>query len=237
MAGQNYYLITALPPLDELGSAAPLTNRQMLEHLADSGGPYEAVAAMLLGDDLLQREALLAGEITKADPVVLTSAQLSNEEPLPEYLTPAKGPTAARRIAADALWEAYYRHAASVAHSAANAFLGEWIAYEVALRNALAARRAQTLELEASDYLVATDLAADDQDFTAVLNRWASAPNPLAGMQTLDRARWEWLTGRDRWFSFADDELTAYAAKLMLLRRWYRLAERMEQQPAAQEAD
>lgn len=231
MAGQNYYLITALPPLGELGTDAPLTNRQMLEHLADTGGPHESVQAIFLGDDLLQREAMLAGEITDPDPAVLTSAQLTNDQPLPDYLAVRAVPAAARAVAADALWEAYFRHAASVAQSTGNAFLGEWVGYEVALRNAVAARRAQTLQLEASDYLVAVDLAAKNEDFATALNQWASAPNPLVGMQGLDRARWEWLTGHDRWFSFADDELTAYAAKLMLLQRWHRLAEGMDQQP------
>jgi hypothetical protein len=42
-------------------------------------------------------------------------------------------------------------------------------------------------------------------------------------MKVLDQARWRWLNDNDAWYSFADDELAAYAARLMLLHRWDRL--------------
>ncbi|MCJ7542993.1 MAG: hypothetical protein MUP47_00235, partial [Phycisphaerae bacterium] len=102
-------------------------------------------------------------------------------------------------------------------------FLAQWVGYEVALRNALAAARAQALGLEAADYLVATDLGQADGDLSAVVGEWAAAPNPLAGLRVLDAARWDWLAWHDAWFSFQDDELIAYAAKLVLLDRWQRL--------------
>ena len=232
MAGQNYYLIPALPPLGELGSAPPLGLKQMLDHVAPAHNVRAATEALFLSDDLLMREAVLAGEVSDAMPSVLTAGQLSNDQPLPAYLTSDRAAGRARRIAADQTWEAYFRHAASVARTSRNGLLGAWVACEVATRNALVERRAQTLQLEPSDYIVAADLGADDVDLTTVLNEWASAPDPLVGMQVLDRARWRWLTDHDRWFSFDDDELTAYAAKLMVLQRWHRLASEAERQPA-----
>jgi len=36
-------------------------------------------------------------------------------------------------------------------------------------------------------------------------------------------ARWAWLADNDAWFSFRDDELAVYAARLMLLHQWKRI--------------
>ena len=235
MAGQNYYLITALPPLGELGSVPPLTSHQLLEHVAQSPSAEAAIKTLFLADDLLQREALLAGETQDATPAVLSAQQVRNEEPLPAYLLAAEGEKTHRPIAADRTWEGYFRHAGAVAAKTHNAFLASWVGYEVGLRNALAAHRARALGLEEADYLVATDLAEDDEDFAVVVNEWSAATNPLAGLRVLDRARWSWLTQHERWFSFADDELAAYAARLMLLQRWQRLTTEAESQESAQE--
>ena len=224
MAGQNYYFLTALPPLGELGTPPPLTGPELLDFVRPAPRLLAAAEALLLGDDLLSREAVLAGEVERAEPAVLAPAQLRDEAPLPPYLVrPEGGP--ARRVAADAVWEAYYRHVERLARRLAGSFLRAWVGYEVALRNALAARRAETLELAAEDYLVAPDLGAPDADFGPLLAEWASAPHPLAGLRALDSARWAWIAQHDAWFAFSDDELAAYTARLTLLGRWQRLAE------------
>ncbi|MBL7133681.1 MAG: hypothetical protein ISS78_06250, partial [Phycisphaerae bacterium] len=124
----------------------------------------------------------------------------------------------------DATWEAYFRHAADVARYLDSALLAGWTAHQVALRNAVAGARAKALGLEASDYLVAADFSAED-DLSAVTAEWAAAPNPFVGLRILDTARWRWIAEHDAWFSFGDDELGAYAARLMLLVRWQRLTE------------
>ena len=223
MAGQLYYYITSLPQLGELASVPPMTGGDMLERLAGAGKARLAVEAAFLSDDLLQRESLLAGEVREADTAVLTLPQVRNDEPLPEYLAAEEAP-ATRRVAADLVWERYFRYAARTAAATANALLAAWVARELALRNAVAEHRARALDLAPEDYFVAGDLADEREDFRQVLSEWASAPNPLAGLQVLDRARWAWITQRDRWYSFEADELVAYAAKLMLLARWHRMA-------------
>jgi hypothetical protein len=53
----------------------------------------------------------------------------------------------------------------------------------------------------------------------------------LEGQKVLDRARWAWLDEHDRWFTFEDDELAAYAARLLLVNRWHRITS----PPAARE--
>jgi len=193
----------------------------MLEHLVDSISSRALVETLFLFDDLVQREAFLSGELEQVEPSVLTGGQVRNEEPLPAFLASEE---ASRRRAAvvDDLWERYFRHASQVAREHRSALLTAWVAHEVGLRNALAGERAKRLGLDSGDYLVASDLAGDE-DFSETISQWASSASPLAGLRVLIRARWNWLADHDAWFTFADDELAAYALRLMLIRQWHRL--------------
>ena len=222
MTGHNYYILTALPSLGEFGSAAPLTLGQLLESVSDNAACKALLEVVFLSDDLLQWQSCLAGEITEANPVVLTEAQACHKEPLPGYLL-ADTQAESAHIPGDEVWAGYFRHAATVADRLTSHFLHTWIEYEVTLRNALAVARAKALDLDPNDYLVATELAGSDEDFTALLNEWSRSENPLAGLRILDKTRWDWLIRHDGWFTFDNDELAAYGAKLMLLCRWQRL--------------
>jgi hypothetical protein len=228
MGGRHYYLITSLPRLGDLGTPPPMTLRDLLEHVAIAPVAAQAVATVLLSDDLMKRQAVLAGETDQAEAVLLTADQLRDRQPLPEFLVgPARETADVATV--DAVWAAYFHHAAAVARQVGSRFLAAWVGYEVALRNALAAARAKALALDVADYLVATDLAATEEDLAAVVNDWAAAPDPLAGLRVLDAARWDWLMRHDAHFSFQDDELIAYAAKLVLLHRWQRLTAESEE--------
>lgn len=223
MTGNNCYLVTALPSLGDLGTPPPISLRELRDHLVDSGRPLALVDAILLGGDLVQRQAFLSGEIKQAEPVVLTVEQLSGDTPLPQELDiDADIP---HRIVSDSLWQAYFHNVAAVAKKERSKFMSAWLGYEVALKNALAAARAKALDLDSADYLVAPELSCCDEDFTPVISEWAAASTPLEGLRVLDRVRWEWLIENDSWFSFSDDEIAAYAAKLMLLVRWRRLSQ------------
>lgn len=229
MAGNNYYLVSALPCLPALGSVPPLSLAALRDHVGEDGRARALVEAILLGDDLLERDAGLAGEPGEVAPTVLSPAQVRDEEPLPPHLVTEED--GVPPIAADGVWAAYFRHAAEVARRRGSRFLAGWVAHEVALRNALATARAKALDLDPADYLVAPELGDTDADFAATVNDWTDAPNPLEGLRVLDRARWQWLADHDAWFSFADDELAAYAAKLMLLVRWHRLSRTPAEEP------
>ena len=224
MAQRNYYLVSALPSLGDLGAVPPMTLADLREHAQDHPRPRAIIDAFLLGDDLAQRDAFLAGETQEVAPTVLTPGQVRDEEPMPAPLAPDEE-AAAARIAADTVWAAYFRHVAAVAAREGSPLLAAWVDHEVALRNALATARARALGLEPADYVVAAELAATDGDFEPLLNDWAASANPLEGLKVLDRARWQWLTENEAWFSFGDDELAAYAAKLMLVVRWHRLSQ------------
>jgi hypothetical protein len=223
MAGHNYFLLASLPSLGDIGSQPPLSGAELLEQVRDAGGPLDIVEAIFLGGDLVLREAFLGGEVKELDGlVVLSPEQGRNEAPLPDELCVPAGST--RRVPVDDLWERYFEHVAAVARRTGCSFLGAWVGFEVALRNALAAGRAKALELDPADYLVAVDRANPDEDVNAVVAEWSAAPTPLAGLRALDAARWSWLRTHDGWFTFRDDEVAAYAAKTMVLDRWARLA-------------
>ncbi len=223
LRGENLFTITALPSLGELGIAPPLSLAEYLEWLGADHPAREAIDLLLLEHDLMQREALASGEIDQAEPLVLSEAQMDGTEPLPDFLQGSEDTS--RRVASDAIWTAYYRHAAQRAQTLHARFLQEYIGFEVALRNQLAEARAKELGLDVTPYLVAPELAPFHVDLRATVNEWASAAHPLDGLKVLDRTRWNWIEDHDAWFTFSDDELAAYATKLTLLIRWERLNE------------
>ena len=222
MQTDRYYYLSALPAPGELGNAPPMGPSQLLEHVGEETSRGRLVGTVFLLGDLLEREAFLAGEIEQVEPAVLTVRQARNEAPLPDFLAPpAEGDTDS--LEADRLWEGYFRHAAETGRTLGSPLLVQWVDFEAALRNALAAARAKRLGIEGAGYLVASDLAETcSEDFSAVLSEWAAAETPLAGLRVVLRARWEWLGRHDAWFSFSDDELVAYAVRLMLLEQWRR---------------
>ncbi|MHC4563742.1 MAG: DUF2764 family protein [Planctomycetota bacterium] len=231
MASDKEYLLASLPVMADLGDPAPMSPAEMLAHVADFPAPAELVRAIFLADDLLQRDTALAGELAEPTPVVLTPEQLRDEAPLPTYLVdPDVTPAQRYRIAGDSVWAGYFRYAADVARRRGSQFLRQWVGFDVALRNALAEARAKALGLTAEEYLVAADLADETANVEPMVDAWSAARTPLAALRVLDNARWRWLDDHDRWFSFTDDELAAYAARIMLLERWHRLT-------LAQEAD
>ncbi len=223
MASPHYYRLAALPVLDPPPALPPLS---LGEFLADvpAGRAHRLSRAVLLSHDLLQREAVCAGEIEQPDLAVLTDEQARGGAPLPPELAVAADPVETPAFPMDALWTAYFRFAAALAEAEASGFLGEWVGWEVALRNALAVARARALGMEPARYTVAWDLQQFEGEAEAAQAAWSAAPDPLTGLRTLITASWRWVDQREPWFTFDDDEFAAYAAKLVLLHRWQRSA-------------
>ncbi|MFA4835873.1 MAG: DUF2764 family protein [Dehalococcoidia bacterium] len=244
MTGDIYYLLASLPALGDLGSPPPLTPAQFLERIAGAGGNRTLVEAIFLSDDLLQWQAFHSKEKDQMDFAVLTPAQTWDEEPFTNYLESLPQKNAPRSVidtliapkeasprpVMDIIWEAYFRYAASVARAQGSEFLASWVQYEVSLKNALAVARAKALNLDPREYEVARDLGGDESGFSSLINEWSVASNPLDGLRALDGSRWKWLNENDAWFTFGDDELAAYAAKLVLLQRWNRLSGKISSQ-------
>jgi len=219
MPRRYYYLLTSLPTLPALGDAPPIGLSDLGQMARAEAAAGDVVDALLLDYDLLLREAALAGEIEAPRPAVLTAEQMGEQAPLPDFLQAE--PAHRLRIPADAVWEAYYRHADRLGRRRHCRFLVEWVATEVALRNALVDARAEMLQLDGEPYRVAADLAAADESVGAAARAFTEAPDPLTGLRRLDEARWRWVEQRDAYYSFGIDELAAYARKLVLLTRWH----------------
>ncbi len=232
LLGRHEYLLSVLPSLEQIGSIPPMSKPGLLAYVADSKGPVRTVETLFLSDDLMQYQALLAEEVEKdqVDLTILSLDKTEDESVLPDFLLPDE-PAAtteeeekeSERVSIDAIWARYFRHAASVAKRSSSPFLKAWVGFEVGLRNALVTARSRKLDLDPAAYLVAPELADKHADYSQVVSSWSSASDPLAAMEVLDKARWDWLEEHGGWFSFAACEIEAYAAKLMLLHRWRRI--------------
>ncbi|MCS7237244.1 MAG: DUF2764 domain-containing protein [Thermoguttaceae bacterium] len=221
MLGRLRYFITALPGLGTLGTVPPIGLAELLEHLSGAPRPRHLVETIALLDDLEQREAYLAGELKQVEPTVLTVEQVKGESPLPGFLSPEASPHS-YTIELDRLWASYFHHVYQLAGEEDCEFLRRWVGFEVALRNALAVARARKLELDESGFVVAPELADPTLDFANVISEWSVAKTPLAGLQVVIRARWDWCDAHEAWFSFTEDEILVYALRLMLLEQWRR---------------
>ena len=229
MTLDRYYYVTSLPNLGELGSAAPIGLADLRVCLADNPTCRQIVDLLLVHDDLLLREACLVGEPPEAHPAVLSDGQLRDETPLPSWLaTQEVQPEVPEGNAAepdfDTIWEAYFRHLDGVATQFRCRLLADWARHEVTLRNALASARARRLGLDESECQVALDLAENADSADPAVGDWEAASTPLGGLQSLLRSRWAWLAEHDQYYTFRNDELAAYALRLMLLHQWQRIA-------------
>jgi hypothetical protein len=227
------YLLSALPALEPMGSIPPMSKRDLLEQIIDSNGPVDSVEMLLLGDDLVQYEGLLAEEIKpeEIDLAVISLEKAESEPVLPGFLLPEEGAHEQEnnRVSVDEMWSRYFHHAAYIAKRAHSDFLKAWIGFEVGVRNALVTARANILELDSTPYLVAPQLADPDTDYSYIVSAWSAASNPLNAIEVLDKARWEWLEENGGWYSFAACEIEVYAAKLILLHRWRRILSEKKQ--------
>jgi len=219
-SGENYYLLASLPVLGEPGAPPPLSLAEMRVRASRSNAAT-LVDAILLADDLRLRQGLLAGELTAVEPVVIASDQITGPSPLPDVLAVEERDDSGRR-AEDLIWEAYWHHAARVARRRRSPFMRAWVGMEVALRNALAAARARALGQSVEAHQVAAQLGWDNAVVENCVTAWAAAADPLAGLRVLLRTRWDWVTKEERRYSFSQDEVAAYAAKLVLLVEWRR---------------
>ena len=238
---RHEYLLSALVSLEPIGSIPPLSKSDLLEQVMDSKGPVHSVAMLLLSDDLMQYQALLAEEVKEdqVDLAILTLDKGESESVLPDFLLPQETSETAeqekenKRLSVDGIWARYFRHAASVAKHARSGFLKAWIGFEVGLRNALVTARSGKLELDPADYMVTPELADKNVDYSYIVSAWSSASNPLSAQEVLDKARWDWLEEHGGWYSFGDCEVEVYAAKLVLLHRWRRILSEKQRNKAS----
>jgi len=229
MAEKNYYIQSFLAELDTIESPVKISTGDFLDTLEPDAAVTQSVRMIFLSDDLLQRESYAAGQIQDVLPAVLPVEVLRCEEPLPDFLL--QDAASSSKIETDAVWENYFRHIEQNAQSLPGCgFILRWVAFEVTLRNSLVEARANALGLEPGDYFVADELSDPTIDLKQTVTEWLGvvADNPIDAQKILDRARWDWILQHGAYFSFRDDELVAYAAKLSIACRWKRLADEIE---------
>ena len=224
MSGRNYYLLSLLPGIGELGSAPPMSIGELLAQVGDISGAAALIKALAFGDDLRQRESFLAGEFDELNLALLTDDQGRGEAALPTEIIADQKDEMDSVAGVDAVWAGYFRYVMSLARAGGSSFLRAWVGREVALRNILTRVRAKNLGLEVEQYLVAEELADNDIALSGVVNEWSAAATPLDGLKAIERSGWAWLIEHENWFSFGNDELAVYAAKLLALSRWQRMA-------------
>ena len=221
------YLLSILPGLEPIGSIPPMSKNEFLSIVSGANGPIKTVQAILLSDDLVQYEALLSQETDKdnIDIAVLPFEKAENTPVLPDFLLPqdSTDENQSKHLSVDGIWTRYFNHALIIAKRNHSKFLKAWIGFEVGLRNAIAATRAQTLSLDPEAYLVTPELADSGFDYSSIISSWSAAHNPLMAIEIIDKARWDWLEQNGNWYSFDKDEIEVYSAKLMILHHWRRI--------------
>ncbi len=231
---RHFYILCFLPEIKTFHDPPPISKQELLSVVKESGGPTEIVQLLLLNDDLIQREAVLAEEIEpdESDPVVLSHEQVNAKKALPEFMVSGQekqNETPDNLIAADRIMHNYFHHMWKIAKTHRSQFLKAWVEFEVGLRNALARVRAQTLNLDPKPYLVTPELENPKLSFENILADWNKASDPLEATKVLDMARWDRVTELEQWYSFGSDEIFAYTAKLMILHRWKQINENYQQ--------
>lgn len=233
MPGGHFYLLASLPVLDELGATPPLRAAAFLERV-QAPQAHAAARAVFLADDLALRADWQAVRGVVPACAVLTPEQVTGDGALPPELLPRGQRGGRARPAADELWAAYVRWAYRLAREIGNPLLERWVVTETALRNALVVQRARALQVEAERWLVAEDVGAHGAaEVARAVVVWSGAADPLAGLAALLRWRWDWVGRCEPWFTFADDEVTAYALRLALMHRWTRVHGGGERREAA----
>ena len=200
----------------------------LIEHVTEHSRWRKLVEAIILLDDLQQRESVLAGEIEEVEPAVLTLQQARGEAPLPEILVadvPREQPAA---MATDLLWETYFRYVHALGRSERSRFLVQWVEFEIALRMRWPRVR-RTFGPGRGGLSGCRRPGRRRGDTSLVVDEWAAVPTPLAGLQAVIRGRWSWVDDHDDWFSFSFDEVLAYAVRVMLLEQWRRSATEEEE--------
>ena len=229
------YLLSFLPTLEPIGSIPPLSKQSLLEQITESNGPVSTVETLLLSDDLMQYQALLAEEIEqdRIDLAILSLDKAEDESVLPDFLLPKETTEQqdeqSMRLSVDGIWDRYFHYAASMAKRTQSSFLKAWVGFEVGLRNALTTARAQTLDIDPEAYLVAPELADKKIEYHQIVSDWSGASNPLNALRVLDEARWDFCEEHGGWYNFHAREIEVYAVKLMLLHRWRRILSEKQQ--------
>lgn len=206
------YEITALPTLPPLGEEPPVTLAELRALVDHHARVRRVLEGILLVHDVELLVAVRQGQKTEERPFILTRSQLSEEEPLPEFLTVQEDGASGDRV-----WQSYFHHVTSLGLSSDAHILPAWAGFEVTLRNALAERRGRLAGHTLPPPIVAEELSGPLTALAKEVDAWAAAKDPLSAHRVLSAVRREWIEEHRSWYSFGIDEIAAYGMEWLLL--------------------
>lgn len=227
--GAYYFLACLLPPLPAaLGEKMPRAFAELSglarRHIHEGDAPV--LQALLGVIDAINGEHRELGRDVFVPGGLVSREDLEAGRDLPEFLREfldAKERGIHRASPVDRLWDAYYAYALEVARKARSRFLGQYLSWEVALRNQLVVQRAKERNLPAEDFLVLPHV--ETHDFGNLIAQLKSRKNPLAAEQYLDEERLKHIYRCEGTSPFSLDAILAYLSRAAIYGRWERIGQ------------
>ena len=223
------YLFSALPPLPERpGGRVEISGRGLCGMLRSEGSVAEALGlAILMAMDLKALERMELGA-EPGETALFSAEDLKDRGQLPFWLRQALEEEEIKRgegggLPFDYVWSIYYQQLAQLAQDTGCRFLGHWVAWDVGLRDALAAYRARNLGVDPEEAVSGTGLGLSEEEFRPVIEA-------LVSIKERDRGRWQDMdrlvaTHRLDYakrvapsYTFDLDELVCYVVSFIVLR-------------------
>ena len=223
-----YRLMCSLPPLPLIPQTPPMSLRDVAEalHVDLSPNHWCLAHSLLLAEDVHQLEALISGVIESPTPDIAFSAFSLFADPVlvdwPEFAIDVRQQVQDATVSIDEaigkLWCGYFAMLSELASQSRSAFLAEYVAFEVPLRNALARYRADRIGRDVTDHLLDESTGGYRPD--DLVSQFVEQTDPVEKDKLVDTARlvaFDSFAGTD---PFGIDAVLAYVASATVLQRW-----------------
>lgn len=222
-----YRLMAGLPALPEQAEGAPIplaeVLREMLEELEENERDRALVLALLGQIDCRNVESVLRGFELFDERGLLSRQAIEERSQLPEYIEEFieryHSGSLSELHPFDALWRAYFQQLSELAQSAGNAFLRDWVAFELGLLDGLVRLRAEELGEKAELRSTGLEDEASDEH-QALLASLAETSSPMERERLLDSARLRAIESFSGTDPFSVDAVLAYLVASLILDRW-----------------
>lgn len=186
----------------------------------------DPLEALLMKIDTANWEQMDQGRDIFMPGGVLSHGQLRDSEKLPYFIRrfrEEKDRGISRPYIYDRLWELYYLYAYSTAQSFPCRFLTEYLSVEIDMRAGLAAARARGAGYNPEEHSILVSFRHGD--FSGLMNRLKSQPDPLETERLLDEERLKQISRCGGNAPFSLDALLSYLSRAMIYDRWERISQ------------
>ncbi len=249
LAEQYYYLIAGLPNIEPDADMPPLDQTAFKDVLLEQCSLQEAALLnwLLYPLDNENLVRMLHHKAAMVETGVFTSSALDN------IINKKANPPHYMSTFLEAFWqdkEAYSENEwknklttlyYQATQTLGNAFLHDWIEFELKLKNLIAAINGRKHNFSYADALIPggefaiqlvsgnkkTDFGLTDDELPVKdVIKMMDNPNLLVKEKYLDNLRWRWLDEHTFFHYFTVEKLLAYYVKLGILSRWHKLDSR-----------